>query len=441
MGNGKSDSYIRQIEEENRRLKASLGELIILHDIATAISSAWSPEEIMELVVRKCIKHLEAEQGSVMLLDLKDQEKPFHTMIRRADTAESKVPFRLDTQLRGWMLQYQEPLLINDLQSDPRFTIDRKKDQPIRSVLSVPMRMKGRMIGALNVFNKRGAEGFADADKRLLTIIGTESAQVVENARLHEEEQALLLMQKEMKLAYKIQTGLLPQAAPEITGYDIWGKSVPAQDVGGDYFDFIQAGEGRVGISLGDVSGKGVPAALLMANLQATLRAQILQGLSPKECLERSNTHLLGSTDPGRFMTLFYAVLDGAAHELCYSNAGHNRPLLFKRGAEPTRLDIGGIALGYMKDVTYLEGRVALEPGDICLVYSDGITEAVNKDEELFGEERLSQVVTANSDDTAEDLIEKVFDAAGLHSSGLSQADDMTVVVVKREKAASGKDA
>jgi sigma-B regulation protein RsbU (phosphoserine phosphatase) len=434
MGDIKNEGYVRRIEEENRRLKAELEKLTILHDIARAIGSAWSLEQIMELAVRQCIKHLGTEQGSVTLLDLEDSEKPFHTMIRRGDRTEGILPFRLDAQLRGWMLQYQQPLLANDLLSDSRFTVDPKKDEPIRSVLSVPLRYKGRMIGSLNAFNKRAAEGFTPADQQLLTIIGTEVAQVIENARLYEEEQALMDMQKEMRLAYDIQTGLLPQGAPEIPGYDVSGRSIPAQDVGGDYYDFIQMGGPRVGICLGDVSGKGVPAALLMANLQATLRGQTIQGLSPKECLERSNVHLLGNMDPGRFITLFYAVLDGQHHELAYANAGHNHPFLFKAGEAVTRLDVSGIALGSVDNARYTEGRAALAPGDIFVVFSDGITEAIDRDEDLFGEQRLSRIVSRNSGETAEHLIEIIFDAVKLHVGEASQSDDMTAVVVKRER-------
>lgn len=429
-----SDTYVRRLEEENQRLKVSLAELTILNDIARAISSAWSLERILELIVRKCVKHFRAEQGAVMLFDPKDEEKPFHTMIRRADVTECALPYRLDSQLMGWMIKYRQPLLANDLQSDPRFNVDREKDQPIRSVLSVPLLFKGRMIGSLNVFNKQGAEGFTDADKRLLTIIGSESAQVIESARLYEEEQALQLMQKEMKLAYQIQVGLLPQTAPEIAGYDIWGKSIPARDVGGDHYDFIHVGEHRLVICLGDVSGKGMPAALLAANLQATLRAQILQGMGPKECLEQSNTHLLRSMNPDRFVTLFYAELDSSTHRLSYSNAGHNRPFLFREAGDVSRLGTGGVALGCMDKVSYKDDHVVLGPGDMLVIYSDGITEAINERQEMFGERRLLQTVEENRAESAKDLVERLIRTVSQHTGELPQTDDMTAVVIKRGK-------
>jgi sigma-B regulation protein RsbU (phosphoserine phosphatase) len=432
MGDRRREAYIKRLEEENQDLKVAVEELTILNDISGAISAAWSLEDIMELIVRKCIKHFKAEQGSVMLHDPVEEQADFRTMIRRADSSGQMLPYRLGMQLRGWMLKYQQPLLINDLAKDPRFKMVVEKDQPIRSVLSAPLLFKGRMLGSLNVFNKSSRQGFTEADKRLLAIIATESAQVIENARLYEEEQALSIIQKEMKLAYKIQTGLLPREAPDLAGYDIWGKSIPAEAVGGDYYDFVRMEDDRVGICLGDVSGKGMPAALLMANLHATLRGQILQGLSPQACLERSNEHLLPSMDPGRFVTLFYAALDGRTGEVCYANAGHNYPFLFGASKEVTRLGVGGVALGCLRDTSYTEGHVTLAPEDILLLYSDGITEAVDKDENLFGEERLVEVVRENRDATAEQLIEKIVEAVRLHSGESAQADDMTAVVVRR---------
>jgi sigma-B regulation protein RsbU (phosphoserine phosphatase) len=432
MGDTKREAYIRRLEDENAELKVAVEELTILNDISSAISAAWSLEDIMELIVRKCIKHFKAEQGSVMLHDPEEEQDDFHTMIRRTDSGDNVLPYRLGMQLRGWMLKYQKPLLINDLRADPRFKMVLDKDEPIRSVLSAPLLYKGRMLGSLNVFNKRSRGGFTDADMRLLAIIGTESAQVIENARLYEEEQALSLIQKEMKLAYEIQTGLLPKNSPDLAGYDIWGTSIPAQTVGGDYYDFVRMDDDRVGICLGDVSGKGMPAALLMANVHAALRGQIFQGLGPGDCLRRSNEQLVPSMDAGRFVTLFYAVLDGRTGEICYANAGHNHPFLFRATGEVTRLGTGGVALGCLEKTDYAECRASLAPGDILLLFSDGITEAVDGEHRLFGEERLAEVVFQNRETGAETLIGKIVEAVRRHSGESTQMDDMTAVVVRR---------
>ena len=175
-----------------------------------------------------------------------------------------------------------------------------------------------------------------------------------------------------------------------------------------------------------------MPAALLMANVHATLRGQILQRLSPGDCLMRANEHLVPSMDPGRFVTIFLAALDCTTGEICYANAGHNHPFLFRAGKEAERLGTGGVALGCIKQLSYTEGHASLDQGDTLLVYSDGITEAVDKDECLFGEERLADVVTANRETGAEELIEAIVEAVRLHSGECPQMDDMTAVIVRR---------
>ena len=280
---------IHQLEEENLRLRRAVEELSVLNEIATAINSTLTLNQIVDLIVEKCVKHLKVEQAAVMLLSEETDDKPFQTIIRRADTTANFLPYRLDAQLTGWMLKNQKPLVINDFKNDNRFSgIDESKF-PIQSLLSVPLLSKGRMIGLLTVFNKKSEQGYSSEDQRLLSIISTQSAQVIENARLIEEEKALLQMQKEMQMAHDIQVNLLPKTPPKLAGYEIAGISIPAQVVGGDYFDFIPIDDKRLAVCLGDVSGKGLPAALLMANLQATIRGQTLLKPPPKDCLNRSN--------------------------------------------------------------------------------------------------------------------------------------------------------
>lgn len=421
-----------KLDDENRRLRAAVEELSILNDIATTISSAHTLEQIIDLIVQKCIKHLRVEQGAVMLLDSKEAKSEFKTMVRKANSSHEVLPFRLDAQLAGWMITHKEPLLINELGKDDRFTLGKGEDMPYRSLLSVPLCLKGRIVGAINVFNKRADEGFTEADKRLLTIIATQSAQVIENARLSEEELALQLMQEEMRLAYKIQMDLLPNKAPEIKGYDVAGKSIPAKTVGGDYFDFISITSSCMCVCLGDVSGKGIPAALLMSNLQATLRGQVLQDGTPSSCIKKANLLLFKSTDMDKFATLFYGVLDTKTHDFHYCNAGHNYPFLIRSDGEIERLDIGGLVLGALEDFSFEESKVQLMPGDLLVVFSDGISEATNSREEMFGEERLERFIVENRDRSAADIVEAILDEVRGYAELSPQSDDMTLVVMKR---------
>ena len=354
-------------------------------------------------------------------------------MVRLGDTVTGNLPFHLDTQLSGWMLKNRKPLISNDFVNDERFLKTKKEIFPVHSIACVPLVTQKRMIGLLAVFNKVSEDGFTYDDKRMLSIIASQSAQVIDNARLIKEEQELIKMQKEIQLAYEIQVNLLPQKAPAIRGYDIMGKSIPAKDVGGDYFDFIPIDENRLAFCVGDVSGKGIPAALLMSNLQATIRGQTILNVSTKDCLSLSNAVMFQNTDPEKFASLFYGILDARSHNLCFSNAGHNYPLLFPNEKELIKLETGGIVLGCLESFSFSEEKIQIGPGSVLILYSDGITEAINAKGEEFGESKLVDIITQNWNDNSTELIEKVITAVQSHAGDLPQMDDITIVIIKRE--------
>jgi sigma-B regulation protein RsbU (phosphoserine phosphatase) len=435
MSTSQESAQILRLEQENQRLRRALEELAVLNEIATAISSTLTLDQIVDLMVQKSVKHLKVEQAAVMLLDEQKQENPFQTMVRRADSSNEILPFRLNTQLTGWMLKHQKPLLVNDFQNDDRFKGLAGVDFSIRSLLSVPLISKGRMIGIINVFNKKAEEGFTSEDQRLLSIIGTQSAQVLENARLLEEEKTLMVMQEEMRMATEIQINLLPKEQPLCSGYDIAGKSIPAKEVGGDYYDFIQIAGNKncLAFCLGDVTGKGLPAAMLMSNIQATIRNQTLVENPPNDCMKHANTLMFHSTGLGKFITLFYGILDTQQHTLTYSNAGHDSPFLFSDSAEPTRLEIGGVVLGFVPQYSYSEETIPINPGSRLVLYSDGITEAKNELDEEFGEERLQRVITENCTLSSEELIDKIIASVKEYAGKTPQGDDMTIVIVTRK--------
>jgi len=420
------------LSRENARLRRAVEELSILNEIATAINSTLSLDRILSLTLQKCLKHLKVEQGAILLLDERGGDNPFRTKVRKADTDSEALPYRLNEQLAGWMLKYHRPLLVQDLLRDERFHVPGNQEFPVRSLLGVPLLSKGRMIGMLALFNKKTGDSFTDDDQRLLSIIGAQAAQVIENSRLFEEEQALQRMQEELRLAFELQVNLLPKLPPTITGYDIAGRSRPARQVGGDYFDFIEVQQDHVAFCLGDATGKGMPAAMLMANLQATIRGQAKVSASVSDCLQRANTMLYHSTSAEKFATLFFGCLDTSSHRFCFANAGHCPPILMDAAGAARRLTQGGMVLGCLEDSAYSDDAVKLQPGDVLTLFSDGVTEAMNGMDEEFGELRLEAIIRDNREQPAEALIEAVFRSVCEHAGGRAQADDMTAVVIKR---------
>jgi len=425
-----ASSIVETLQQENFRLKRAVEELSVLNDLARAIGSSFNSQEIMQTIIRRSLRAMGAEQGVITLVDRKE-DQPMVTLVRTMVSSNDRQQFHFNQTLLGWMQLNKKPLLINDPSNDDRFRGVRWEEQ-IQSLLCVPMIVKSELTGVLTVYNKKDKQTFADDDQRLLAIIAAQSAQIVENARLHEEQQEYIKMQEQVALAAKIQSELLPREFPKLPGYEIVGKNIPAQVVGGDYFDFVAMDDGRWSICLGDVSGKGLPASLLMANTQATLRSQTLLNSPPKQSIERANTLLHRSTGPDKFVTLFYGILDPTNHHLSYCNAGHDNPFLVRSNGDVQRLGTGGLVLSIMESSLYEEETTPLNAGDVVILYSDGITESMNPGLEQFGEDRLLPVIQEHRSRSASELLDEIIKAAKHHAGKEPQADDMTVVVVKR---------
>lgn len=418
------------LKEENLRLTRALEELSMLNELAREIGASRDSQAIMDRIIRRSLKAVNAQQCVITMVSEQSLE-PMKTLVRAMVTSAEHQQFHLSQNLLGWMHLNKKALLSNSPRTDERFR-GITWDDSIRSILCVPLMVKSELKGVLTAYNKKGDGGFTDGDQRILAIIAMQSGQVIENARLYEQQQAYIRMQEEVRLASTIQRDLLPEAAPKVAGYDIAGRSIPAQMVGGDYFDFIQVGPDHLAICLGDVSGKGLPASLLMANLQATLRGQTLHEISVSERIVRSNELLFRSTDPEKFATLFYGVLDERRHTITYTNAGHENPYLVKAGGEVVRLTAGGTVLGVVDHFPFDEDVARIDAGDLLVIFSDGITEAFNVEEEQFGERRLEEVLRAGIDDPADKLIDRIVEAVNGFAGQAPQADDLTLVVMKR---------
>ncbi len=245
-------------------------------------------------------------------------------------------------------------------------------------------------------------------------------------------------LQQELATARAIQVRLLPGQAPELNGFEVVGTSIPSREIGGDYYDFLAQGDDLVGIAIGDVSGKGMPAALLMSNLQASLHGQVLHPGTVSSVVARVNELLVLSTDPHMFATFFYGLLDTDSGEFTCTNAGHNPPLVVRRDGSLEELNRGGLLLGMLEGQVYQQATVVLEAGDVIVMYTDGITEAVGPGMEeddpdaMFGEDALRKVILENRHLPAAGIQEAILAAVAAHTAGEPQSDDITLVVVRR---------
>jgi sigma-B regulation protein RsbU (phosphoserine phosphatase) len=305
--------------------------------------------------------------------------------------------------------------------------------QALNARLLVPLVTKNRLLGFVLLGEKRSEEPYSREDKELLLAASQQAAIALDYAQLIESTAEQAVLKRDLELATEVQQNLLPTVSPPVPGLDYAGICKPARGVGGDYFDFLQLEGGKLGLALGDISGKGVGAAILMASLQAMLRSQApLRGEAVDALASGMNRLMAASTDGSKFSTFFYGVYDPESGLLTYVNAGHNPPVLLRAaGGEAERLTATGMLLGMFPEAPYKRGQVRLEPGDLLVVFSDGVSEAFNEAGEEFGEERLVALLNERRGESARSLCASVVDAVNQFAGAALQSDDVTLVVAR----------
>jgi len=314
---------------------------------------------------------------------------------------------------------------------------DRKQLEKLETELLLPLAVKDRLLGFLSLGPKLSEEPYSPTDVQLLQSVASQTGLALENTRLTEavanEVAQRERLNRELEIAREVQQRLFPQAGPVVAGLDYAGKCRPASSVGGDYYDFVSMCDGRLGITIGDISGKGVPAALLMASLQASLRGlAIANPPALSTLMENLNRLVFDASPSNRYATFFYGVYNPATREFMYVNGGHNPPMVF-RGADVLRLEEGGPVIGLFGPARYEQASIQLQPGDTLVLFTDGVSEAMNNDDEEFDEPRLVDAVRGGEGLDASGLIDRVMMVCDAFVAGAPQHDDMTLVVARVE--------
>jgi serine phosphatase RsbU (regulator of sigma subunit) len=347
-----------------------------------------------------------------------------------------RVELAVGKGVTGRVAETGEALIIPDVRLEDRY-LEGLKDA--RSELVVPLVFRGRVLGVVDVQSPE-LDAFTESDREFLYALAGIASVAIINARNHarairsrEEEAKRRELERELDLGRTIQKRLLPDRDPHVPGYEIAGVNLPTQTISGDYFDYVELPHGHLGIAVADVSGKGVPAALLAASLQGTIRSHVENIYSIGAVIERANNSLARSTEPEHFATLFYAVLDPRGF-LTYVNAGHNPPFLFRADGRVEELTEGGTVLGTFPDLTFSEGWTSIGPGDYLVAYTDGLTDS-ERGEEPFGEERVVETIERARGAPARVMATVLVTEADAFKGPGPAIDDMTVVVVRRVEA------
>jgi len=443
IGQG-SDQLRRWIDK--RFFRESYSAELVLSELSDQVRIIVEPKSLLQTVVDRISETLHIQKAAALLVrgnpsrlayfrgysTLPDLSvSPQSAMVRKLE--RKREPIRGDSHDRETSVS----------QGELRELIQRGAE-----VLH-PLSGRERLLGFLSLGAKRSEEPFTNNDLRLLKSVAVQTGLALENAQLMAaitEEVALReRLNREVEIAREVQERLFPQRLPLIEDLDYSGSCRPALGVGGDYYDFLALPSGGLGVAIGDVSGKGISAALLMASLEASLRAEAAR--APEhlpDLVSNVNRLVYEASSSDRYATFFYGQYAPARKEFAYVNAGHNPPMLFRRRGtdlDVSRLAIGGTVIGLLEAASYQQEVVSLEPGDILVAFTDGITEAMDPAEAEFGEEQLINTVKAYADLRSTEILARIMQAADAFTSGAKQHDDMTLIVmvaVRRTNAADG---
>lgn len=406
-----------------------------------ALGSGRVLDEVLALVMDSAIEVTGAERGFIMLAN-PQQELEFKIARARGRVTLPGKSFETSRKIPEEVFSTGQERVVADL-LDSSIVGEHNSTVVlgIRHVLCTPLKLvryldradmpnEERRIGVLYLDSREKGTVLSRAARAALETLATEAALAIENARLYRETLDKAKMEQEMKIAADIQRALLPEPHRVGAFFDAVGASVPCRAIGGDFFDYVDLPDGEFGFAVGDVAGKGAPAALLTAVLQGVFSSQASSGSGPAMTLSRINQALIRRSVESRFATAMYGVIEKDGR-LTYCNAGHNPPLLIRTDGSFERLETGGLILGLFEHATFEEATVVMQPGDLLITFSDGVTEALSVSGEEFGESRLLECVQARRNDSVPDLLDAILASVREFTVGAVQSDDVTALVLR----------
>jgi len=379
--------------------------------------------ELFPVILDLAIQAVNAQRGVLLILE------GAH-LVPKAHKGDG---FRISTAVRDRVINERSSILVRDAQLDDAFKGRMSiVEQKVHSMIAVPLQTKDRIIGLIYLDSPFVLREFTRDDLDLLTVMANVAGIKIENARLAEIEEAERIFKRDLSQAADIQRRMLPDEAPSVPDADLAGYNAACRTVGGDYYDFFPYPDGSVALALGDVSGKGMPASLMMAELHARVQVLAEDPGDLAAFMTRLNKATCHKCPSNRFITFFFCILDPSTGALRFANAGHNPPIVVRASGEAQMLEGGGPVLGILPIAPYFEDHICLNRGDMLFLYSDGVTEATNSDFDEFGEERFIEVLKRHRDQPAIEIVEAVTKAVTEFAAGAPQADDITLSVAKR---------
>lgn len=418
-----------EVTEANKKLDKKIQELRTMFEISRELNSSLKEDKIAQVLSFAIMGELLINKCMILI---GNQEKLNLVVAKGVSQEIKEIDFTaIKPNLIEAFASGDNKICLKDIKLSP----DLK--EPVKTLIDggieilLPMISKDRVLGMIGIGKKINKQDVNKDELEFLEALGNETIISIENAQLVEEMLEKQRLEDELQIAREIQKQLLPSSLPKIHGIEIYGKNVSSREVGGDYYDCIKLSDDLYGIAIADVSGKSTPAAMLMANLQASLRALVIDYRNPQEIVSIINNIIYRNTTLDKFITFFYCILDVKKRTILYTNAGHNPPYLVNSDGNLKTLETGGLILGIMADAPYESATVELKSGDVVFMFTDGITEAMNEENEEYGEERLEPLLKSLAERNLDEIVTHVDDQIDNFVGNTPQADDMTVLALK----------
>ena len=411
-------------------------KLRLLLEITKKISRSLNLEEVLAQVMDTLASLLPYDAAGIYIIrrDPHVSEGGTSSLIFHAEAVRGydmeemlELRLKLGEGLIGWVAQTGDAVVVPDVSKDKRYVNARKGT---RSEVVAPIVSNDEVIGVFDL-ESDAPDAYTEDDKQVLMLLASQVAISVEKAMLHEQLVEKKRLEAQLEVARQVQLALLPERDPVVEGFDISAYNFSTEEVSGDYYDFVKPYDDHLGLVIADVSGKGVPASLLMAFLRASLRAAIHIGYAPNVAMAKVNYLLWESIEPHQFVTAFYGMLDATNRTLAFVNAGHNPLLVLNPDGNSRFVERGGLPIGLFKDTRYYEYYLPIDSGQVLVLYTDGATEANSPAGEEYGRERLVKAVQASRERRARDMIDYIYNDIYEWTGGRGASDDVTFVIIK----------
>lgn len=425
----------QEANSELAYLRAKVADLSTLIEVSIIINSTLDLDDLVALVMEKAQSVMKAEASAVMLIN--EEKNVLEIPVALGEVGEkvkNKIELKIGEGIAGWVAEKEKPLIVPDVSVDPRFSA--KSDDTTgfitKSILAAPLIVKDKTIGVAEVINRVDGQAFNEGDQELFLTFCRQVAMAIDNAQVYHLKLEKQKLEQELNSAKIIQQSFMPEHFPDRQNFSLFAKSLAAKSVGGDLFDFVEIGEDSIGVAVGDVTGKGVPAALYMARLVSDFRSLVQKHPSPAQLLQALNELLVERSRRGMFVTFQYGILNAIDGTFTFSNAGHIPFIRVDAKGGKTELLKGGksIPLGIAPEFTITEDSVQLDHGDSLICITDGIIEAKSKDKEEFSLQRTLKILS-ESNGSPEGTVDKVIASVQDFSQNTDQHDDLTILALR----------